>query len=277
MSADMAALKGWVTAADANMYKSLPHGTVSLTVTHSNLKATMIELKFDLHQTIESVKRKIYTHCGTKPDSQKLQLRSAGRVLTMLADDSRMLGYYGAESGMEVHVMDTDPFSLSRGGGLEDVSLVQKYRMTDEEYDQRKGTLRSWIKEHKAKDPKWVAPWNGGPTDAQLDAQAKEAEAPPPGPESVEGMKVGDRCEVSPGGRRGAVMFLGEVEGMAPGYWVGVRFDEPVGRGNGTVKGKQIFVTEEKHASFIRPKNVAVGDYPEKDLLDELDDSEDEI
>lgn len=37
---------------------------------------------------------------------------------------------------------DDDPFSLSRGGGLEDTSLVDKYRMTDEAYDNRKGTLR---------------------------------------------------------------------------------------------------------------------------------------
>jgi hypothetical protein len=25
---------------------------------------------------------------------------------------------------------------------------------------QRKGTLRSWIKDNKAKDPNWVEPWN---------------------------------------------------------------------------------------------------------------------
>jgi hypothetical protein len=27
-------------------------------------------------------------------------------------------------------------------------------------YVQRKGTLRSWIKDNKAKDPNWVEPWN---------------------------------------------------------------------------------------------------------------------
>jgi tubulin-specific chaperone B len=52
-----------------------------------------------------------------------------------LDDDKRMLGYYSAESGMELHVTDTDPFSLSKGGGLEDVSLVKKFRMTEEDYD----------------------------------------------------------------------------------------------------------------------------------------------
>jgi Ubiquitin-like domain len=46
-----------------------------------------------------------------------------------------MLGFYGVESGMEIHVVDADPFSMSRGGGLEDVSLVKKYRMSEEDYD----------------------------------------------------------------------------------------------------------------------------------------------
>lgn len=37
---------------------------------------------------------------------------------------------------------------------------------------------------------------------------------PPPGKESVEGIKVQQRCEVQPGGRRGVVEFVGEVEGL---------------------------------------------------------------
>lgn len=39
---------------------------------------------------------------------------------------------------------DDDPFSLSRGGALENTSLVEKYRMSEEDYDKRKGTLR-WV------------------------------------------------------------------------------------------------------------------------------------
>jgi len=85
-------------------------------------------------------------------------------------------------------------------------------------------------------------------------------------------MNVGDRCEVAPGGRRGTVTFLGEVEELAPGYWVGVRFDEPVGRGDGSVKGRQIFECEARYGAFVRPKRIEVGDFPERDLLDESDD-----
>ena len=52
---------------------------------------------------------------------------------------------------MEIHIIDTDPFSLSRGGGLSDVSLVQKYKMSEEDYDKKKGTLRDYIREQKQK------------------------------------------------------------------------------------------------------------------------------
>lgn len=41
-----------------------------------------------------------------------------------------------------------------------------------------------------------------------------QAGGPPPEKESVEGMEVGQRCEVQPGGRRGIVEFIGEVEGL---------------------------------------------------------------
>jgi len=54
---------------------------------------------------------------------------SAAPILQPIAnmdDDRKMLGYYSPESGMEIHIVDTDPFSMSRGGGLEDESQVEK-------------------------------------------------------------------------------------------------------------------------------------------------------
>lgn len=50
-------------------------------------------------------------------------------------------------------------------------------------------------------------------------------------------IKLGDRCEIS--GYKGEVVFLGDqVEGLPGGFWVGIRYDEPVGRNDGTVKGQ---------------------------------------
>ncbi|CAM9301680.1 unnamed protein product, partial [Hapterophycus canaliculatus] len=201
--------------------------------------------------------------------------------LCLLEDDSKKLGFYGVQSGMEIHVADNDPFSLTRGGALEDVSLVKKYRMSEEDYDKRKGTLsRSWVKEQKAKDANWVEPWVEKEREAKRAAASASNKAPtdepPPGKESVEGIAVEQRCEVQPGGRRGVVEFVGEVEGLQPGYWVGVRFDEPVGRGDGSVRGKRLFECGKGFGGFVRGKNVATGDFPERPFDDGDDDDEDD-
>jgi hypothetical protein len=59
-----------------------------------------------------------------------------------MSDDTKKLGFYSVVSGNEIHIIDTDPFSLSRGGGLTDVSLIEKYRMDDEVYEKRANTMR---------------------------------------------------------------------------------------------------------------------------------------
>lgn len=138
-----------------------------------------------------------------------------------------MLGFYSVESGMEIHVIDTDPYSLSRGGGLTDTSLIEKYKMSDEVYNQRKGTLREFIREQREKDPNYKlkpksAPFSNvkattnqeNPDETPIDIPADI------GPESVIGINIGDRCQVMPGKRRGSVQFIGEVPQLKEGYWV---------------------------------------------------------
>ena len=113
-------------------------------------------------------------------------------------DNTKMLGFYSVKSGMEIHIIDNDPYSLSRGGGLTDVSLVQKYKMSDENYDQRKGTMREYIKQQREKDPNFkLTPASQPKQQQQQQQQSAEDQGPPPGIESVHGMNVGDRCQVS--------------------------------------------------------------------------------
>eukprot|EP00286_Rhodomonas_abbreviata_P003030 CAMPEP_0181345432 /NCGR_PEP_ID=MMETSP1101-20121128/32746_1 /TAXON_ID=46948 /ORGANISM="Rhodomonas abbreviata, Strain Caron Lab Isolate" /LENGTH=125 /DNA_ID=CAMNT_0023457387 /DNA_START=57 /DNA_END=430 /DNA_ORIENTATION=- len=120
---------------------------------HSNIPADHVDIRLDLHMTIAQVKDKFRTHIGTHAEHQRLVLKNAGQLVCEMSDDSKMLGFYSVVSGMEIHVIDTDPFSLSRGGGLTDVSLVEKYRMDDEAYEKRSGTMREFIREQRKKDP----------------------------------------------------------------------------------------------------------------------------
>jgi tubulin-folding cofactor B len=148
-------------------------------------------------------------------------LKSDGVPICEMSDNSRKLGFYSVVSGNEIHVIDTDPFSLSRGGGLTDTSLIEKYKMADEVYEKRAGTMREFIRDQRKKDPNFKLTPKMGPGTKPSADDVTVTNQPPPGPESVAGMEVGMRCELTPGARRGTVMFVGEIpEIKAGGYWV---------------------------------------------------------
>lgn len=319
---DLRALQYYVNSGDE--YRDLHPDTLVLDLTHSNLKQRHIEIRFDKHTTISSLRDKIYQKTGTKPHFQHLQFRSvpgsSSPPLWEIApetDSARMLGYYSLSHGMTCHCIDLDPHSASAGGAYEDVSLVKKYRMTDEEYDKRKGTLRDWGRGQKEKDSTFTLAKHAREHREMMEAQrqAKQGLELPKGfdydasgkvvrveeednddccdennasccnvnantefgPETVANIEVSMRCEVRPGTRRGVIAFVGEVPELGTGgYWIGVVFDEPVGKTDGTTKGgKKYFETPgSNYGGFVRGKNIEVGDFPERDIMDELDDSD---
>eukprot|EP00349_Pseudokeronopsis_sp_Brazil_P008271 CAMPEP_0202971322 /NCGR_PEP_ID=MMETSP1396-20130829/26036_1 /ASSEMBLY_ACC=CAM_ASM_000872 /TAXON_ID= /ORGANISM="Pseudokeronopsis sp., Strain Brazil" /LENGTH=317 /DNA_ID=CAMNT_0049700581 /DNA_START=35 /DNA_END=988 /DNA_ORIENTATION=- len=274
---DKQLIRDYVTAMDHLQYTQLPEDVVAITMTHSNIPTKHVDLRFNLHQTILDIKERFRVHIGTPPEYQQLILKEHGTIVCEMADNNRKLGFYSVRSGMEIHIIDNDPYSLSRNGGLTDVSLVEKYKMSDEAYEKRKGTMRDFIRNKRKEDPNFkLTPKSTASSAASALTESDGAEkAAPPGAESVEGMSVGQRCEVMPGARRGTVRFIGEIpEISAGGYWVGVEFDEPMGHNNGTVKNREIFACAPGFGAFVRGKNVSVGDYPVRDIFDELDEDE---
>jgi tubulin-specific chaperone B len=280
MAMERAAMRAYVTGADHLQFTQLADGMVQVNATHSNLKQFVMELRFDLASSIAEVKRKLFTHNGTGVEHMELHLRSAdGTPLCRMLDDDRPLGYYGVENGMEIHVVDTDPYSLSRDGGLDDVSKVAKYRMSEEDYDKRENTLRAYKRKMLEKDPTFkFVPANRRPAAGGAGDEAAGAAG---GPDytaegCVEGIEVGARTLVAPGARRGTVAWVGkDVAGLAPGYWVGVRLDEPLAKGDGTRGGVSYFDAPAKHGAFVRPDVLTLGDYPP--LFDELEEEGDGV
>ena len=68
-------------------------------------------------------------------------------------------------------------------------------------------------------------------------------------------------------------MYVGKVPGLEKGFWVGIRLDEPTGdEYSGKVKQKVYFECSNKFGLFVRPADIKVGDYPERDEFDEDDD-----
>lgn len=316
---DLLAVRAWVTAKDATQYEDVHQSTVILDLTHSNLQQRHIEIRFDKHDTLERLRIRIHQKTGTSPQYQHLQIKSANNVVNEIPPDTPdhyKLGYFGLEfHGLEVHCVDLNPHSGSIGGQYEDVSLVDKYIMTEEEYNQRKGTLRDWGREQKTKDSTFTMAKHAKQHRELVEAQrAQRSGLPLPkgffvdnngtvvrdddedkvqpstttttanedvddlhGEDSVAGIDVGMRCQVEPGSRRGVVSFVGLVPELGTGHWVGVTFDEPVGKTDGTAKGgKRYFEALDRHGGYVRGKNMQVGDFPERDIFDE-DSDDDEL
>lgn len=314
---DLLALKSYVTAKDGSEYDSVTEGTVVLDLTHSNLTQRHIEIRFDLHDTLATLRQRIHQKTGTPASYQQLQVKSGGSVMCEIpssTSETYKLGFFGLRHGMAVHCIDLDPHSGSKGGQYEDTSLVEKFVLSEEEYNRRKGTLRDWSRSQKEKDANFSLAKHARehrelmeaerqaklglplPDGFHIDSTGKVVRVEPDeevfttasssedkaedaaGLNSVEGIEMGMRCEVQPGGRRGQVSFVGQVPEIGGGgYWVGVTFDEPAGRSSGTAGTKRYFEAAPGHGGFVRGKNLQVGDFPERDIFDEFDDSDDEL
>lgn len=309
---DLLALQSYVTAKDDSQYDNVRQDTVVLDLTHSNLMQRHVEIRFDLHDTLATLRQRIHQKTGTPASFQHLQVISGGSAIAEIPPstaETYKLGYYGLRHGMTVHCVDMDPHSGSRGGQYEDTSLVKKFVLSEDEYNQRKGTLRDWERQKKLKDANFTLAKHAREHRELCEAQRQAKFGLPlpegfcrdttgkivrvepdedvvassesvivPGPESVQGVEVGMRCEVRPGGRRGVVAFVGVVPDIGGGgHWVGIKFDEPVGKTDGTAGSERYFEAPPGFGGFVRGKNLQVGDFPERDILDELDDSEDEL
>ncbi|KAF5328471.1 hypothetical protein D9758_014247 [Tetrapyrgos nigripes] len=218
---------------------------------------TRSERRIDPHITVEQLKSKLELITGIPAANQSISLLNSEddpRVVDQLSDDSKALGFYGLRNFQVLKVDDLNP-SVSFTGQLTDVSQVDKFEMSDADYAMRQDSVLSYKQRHKV-----------GRFAPKTDA-SKETE-------NVE-IPIGSRCEVEsnePGlSKRGTVKFVGQTKfGSGGGIWVGVEYDEPFGKNDGSVQGERYFACKPNYGVFVRPDKLKVGDYPELELdLDE--------
>ncbi|KAE8538059.1 hypothetical protein D1P53_006126 [Cryptococcus gattii VGV] len=227
---------------------------------------THSERRFDSDLTVQQLKDKLTPITGISPQYQVIKIcRSADQVsgppLAVLDDDSRTLASYGLEEWNCLKVDNIDP--NYRPGEFTDESNLERFELSPEEYAARSDTVLAHLRTNK------LGRFADTPTGLDF--------PPPPAPTTVDPTIVpGKRCEVSHGqdgmAKRGTVRFAGEANIGKGGAWVGIELDEPLGKGDGEVEGTRYFSCLPKHAVFVRPAKVTVGDFPEEDIF-----SDDEI
>ncbi|KAM6972949.1 tubulin-folding cofactor B [Aplochiton taeniatus] len=235
--------------------------TVSVRMT-STLSSFEVNRRFNRGITIADFKGKLEMVIGTPASCMDLQLFSTDDTfLQKLDDNNALLGSYAVDDDCRIHVIDR---SGAQTGEFSDLSKVEKFELSDDAYEQRSESMRTFMKKKR------VGQYNEEETaKKEADLAAREAEEET----AAAAITLGNRCQVKVAGqptKLGTVMYVGTTD-FKPGYWVGLKYDEPLGKHNGTVGGRQYFKCENKYGAFARPTCVTVGDFQEEDYgLDEI-------
>lgn len=247
-------------------FSVITQSVVSVSVT-SSMNSFGSERRFQKHMTIAELKGKLELLTGATPANMKLEVyNKEDKLVCKIENDNAMLGSYPVDDGMRLHVVDTS----MKLGEFEDVSKVQKFEISKEEYEKRTDSVKAFKERHKMGRFREVDPEEQKRLDEEKAKKEQEEK------EKAERMKIDDRCEARVPGqptRRGCVKYIGTTD-FKPGYWIGVQYDEPVGKNDGSVQGRRYFTCPAKYGGFVRPEHLEVGDFPEE--LDELMD-DDEI
>ena len=93
--------------------------------------------------------------------------------------------------------------------------------------------------------------------DYQASVDARIVEKVEAAVSSLNGLCIGDRCEVLTDGCRGngTIGYTGSVDGK-DGIWLGVELDDAKGRNDGSVQGRRYFSCAQGHGVFISPSKV---------------------
>ena len=103
---------------------------------------------------------------------------------------------------------------------------MEKYEISQEAYEQRQDSICSFLKRNK------LGRFN---EEEQAQQEAENSQHLIEEAAQASTIPVGSHCEVWTPGQpphRGTVMYVGLTD-FKPGYWIGVRYDEPLGKNDG--------------------------------------------
>ncbi|XP_017885672.1 tubulin-folding cofactor B [Ceratina calcarata] len=230
---------------------------VNVSITTSNQSSYCVERRFQKSISVDEFKGKLELVTGGNSQTMRVEAYDKNdKLICTLDDNQRLLGSYPIDDGTRIHVIDS--FYTN-----ENLGNVEKFEITEEEYAKRTDTVKAFLAKNK------LGKYNEEEAKRRQEEKRQEETAEE---EAANRCKIGDRCEVfvpNQPKRRATVMYVGKTD-FKDGYWIGVKYDEPLGKNNGTVNGKKYFECPPKYGGFIKPAYIKVGDFPEEEFdLDE--------
>ncbi|KAF7489036.1 Tubulin-specific chaperone B [Sarcoptes scabiei] len=199
-----------------------------------NKNDNIIERKFPPEIHFDVLRNRLELITGASASSMTLTFQdSSGNNLDLDESVKCLMDLIkpGAENRLRLFVEDPDAIKF------DNLSTVPKYEMNDEKYSERTDSVR--VFKNKLRQSKL----------AQFDTDR---------------FKIGSRCEVTiknSESKRGQIMYIGSI-GSLPGTFIGVYYDKPCGKNDGSFENIRYFECPQNHGSFVRPDSVHVGDYP---------------
>uniref|UniRef100_A0A5S6Q0S4 CAP-Gly domain-containing protein n=1 Tax=Trichuris muris TaxID=70415 RepID=A0A5S6Q0S4_TRIMR len=213
---------------------------VELSVSTDNQEFNCLR-RFPLSITVGELKKRVELLVGIPYKSMTLQLRAQDGAAPskLLPDNSAVLNTLSIMNGMILHVHDERGARVPPEESFNAADEVA-FHLSDEKYNQKKNTVRSWLREQK---------WTGH----EKTTTDKSSETP----EKVN-IKL-QRCIVhglqGQPIKPGRVAYIGDVH-FKPGVWIGVHFDDAVGKNDGSVDGHRYFDCPPNYGSFVKPQFV---------------------
>ncbi|KAK4881609.1 hypothetical protein RN001_004928 [Aquatica leii] len=230
-------------------YRVVTSDFVNLHISTSNDESSFNEKRFPKDITISELKAKLELITGGNCTTMQVEAYDKeDKLVCYLSDENALLGSYPLDNGMRLHVIDK--FCVRNELDFEN---VEKYEMAPEMYAQRTDTVRAFLLKNK------LGQYNEEYAKKKQQEQEEEEK-------HFDSIIVGSRCKVTvlnQPTKLGVVLYKGPVEQLS-GQWVGVKYDEPLGKHDGTFKGKQYFKCPPKYGSFVKPSYVTTGDFPEE-------------
>ncbi|WBW73177.1 tubulin specific chaperone cofactor B [Schizosaccharomyces osmophilus] len=217
--------------------------------------------KINRQWTLSQLKTKLVPIIGIPEVYQKVKYEpasAASQTHTFSSEEENsMLSLHNIEELSTIIIEDTRPPHMRPN--YEDLSEVEKYEMSQEEYERRDDSVLAWKKRNHLGRFNPTHEESVNSKQESLERELKDLQ-----------VNINSRCCAS-GERYGTIRYIGFVPEISKNsLWIGVEFDEPVGKNDGTVQGQRYFTTRNKHGSFLKPTDVEVGDFPEEDILADL-------